>query len=105
MDCGIVSVAPLAPSLSPLALPMQLGKVYGKANATVKSPALKGWRLLLVQPLKTDGTPDEFPFLAIDYLGSRVGDTVMITTDGAAVREMMKSDQTPVRYAIIGIQD
>ncbi|MCA8984786.1 MAG: EutN/CcmL family microcompartment protein [Planctomycetaceae bacterium] len=84
---------------------MQVAKVCGKANATVKSPALKGWRMLLVQPFQVDGTPDEFPLLAIDHLGARVGDTVMITTDGAAVREMMNSDRTPVRYAIIGIQD
>jgi ethanolamine utilization protein EutN len=84
---------------------MQLAKVYGKANATVKSPALRGWRMLLVQPFKVDGSPDEFPLLAIDNLGAGVGDIVMLTTDGAAVREMMKNDSTPVRYAIIGIQD
>ncbi len=61
--------------------------------------------MLLVQPFKVDGSPDEFPVLAIDNLGAGTGDVVMITTDGAAVREMMRSDKTPVRYAIIGIQD
>lgn len=84
---------------------MQLAKVYGKATATVKHPDLTGWRMLLVQPFKVDGSPDEFPVLAIDNLGAGTGDVVMITTDGAAVREMMRSDKTPVRYAIIGIQD
>ncbi len=84
---------------------MQLARVHGKATATVKAPALKGWRLLLVQPLMVDGSPDGFPMLAIDNLGSSVGDTVLLTTDGAAVKDIMKSDASPVRYAIIGIED
>lgn len=84
---------------------MQLAKVYGRANATVKYAPLTGWRMLLVQPLKLDGSPDEFPILAIDRLGARPGDMVLVTTDGVAIRDMMKADNTPVRYAVIGIQD
>ncbi|TWT63943.1 EutN/CcmL family microcompartment protein [Rubinisphaera italica] len=84
---------------------MQLATVHGNATATVKYPAMTGWRMLVVQPLMVDGSPDGFPLLAIDNLGAGVGDTVMLTTDGAAVKEMMKSEASPVRYAIIGIQD
>lgn len=84
---------------------MQLAKVCGKATATVKSDALIGWRLLLVQPLMADGSADEFPQLAIDELGAGIGDKVMLTTDGASIREMMKTEKSPVRYAVIGIKD
>jgi len=85
---------------------MQLAKVCGKATATVKNDALSGWRLLVVQPLMADGkSADGFPQLAIDELGAGVGDTVMFTTDGAAIREMMKTPATPVRYAVLGIKD
>ncbi|MCA8986912.1 MAG: EutN/CcmL family microcompartment protein [Planctomycetaceae bacterium] len=84
---------------------MQLAQVHGTATATVKTPALRGWKLLIVQPLLADGTPDGYPMIAIDNLGSRVGDIVMLTTDGSAVRDIMNNDATPVRYAVVGIKD
>ncbi len=85
---------------------MQLAKVCGKATATVKNETLSGWRLLLVQPLMADGVnPDGFPQLAIDELGAGMGDLVMLTTDGASIREMMKTPAAPVRYAVLGIED
>ena len=84
---------------------MHLGRVIGCATATVKHPALECWRLLVVQPLSAGGGPDGEPFLAIDQFGSRRGDRVVLTSDGKSVREMMRSDQAPVRWAVIGIAD
>ena len=84
---------------------MQLAKVVGRATATVKHESLAGWRILLVQPLDAAGGADGDPQLAIDNLGSRLRDTVMLTTDGAAIRELLKQDNTPIRWAVIGIAD
>lgn len=84
---------------------MQLGRVVGRATSTVKHASLAGWRLLLVQPLDARGGADGEPQLAIDDLGSGSGDTVMLTTDGAAVRKMVGSDSTPARWAVIGVAD
>jgi ethanolamine utilization protein EutN len=84
---------------------MQLAKVVGRATATVKHETLAGWRLLLVQPLDASGKADGDPQLAIDNLGSRLADTVMLTTDGSAVREIVGKENTPIRWAIIGIAD
>lgn len=84
---------------------MQLAKVVGRATATVRHETLAGWRLLLVQPLDTKNKADGDPQLAIDNLGSRRGDTVMLTTDGAAVRDLVGKDNTPIRWAVIGIAD
>ncbi len=84
---------------------MQLAQVIGRATSTVKHPALNGWRMLLVQPLGRERTPDGEPLLAIDNLGAGRGDVVMMTSDGASVREMMGTDNTPVRWAILGIAD
>jgi ethanolamine utilization protein EutN len=84
---------------------MQLAHVVGRATATIKHRTMSGWRLLLVQPLDAAGGPDGDPQLAVDNLGSRQGDTVMLTTDGAAVRDIVKADNTPVRWAVIGITD
>ena len=84
---------------------MQLAKIIGRATSTVKHPSLAGWRMLVVQPLGSRGTADGEPLLAIDALGGGKGDLVMITSDGTSVREMMKTNNTPVRWAIIGIVD
>lgn len=84
---------------------MQLAHVIGHATATVKHPALAGWRMLVVQPLDAAGGPDGFPVIAIDDLGSRRGDQVIISSDGKAVREMMGTNTTPVRWAVIGVAD
>lgn len=85
---------------------MQLATVIGNATATVKHPSMEGWRLLIVQPWNIDGrTPDGDPLLAVDALGAGIGETVMITSDGAGTRAMMKSDTTPVRWSVLGIRD
>ena len=84
---------------------MQLGRVVGRATATVKHSTLAGWRLLVVQPLDAAGGADGEPQLAIDNLGSGQNDTVLLTTDGAAVRTMVGAENTPIRWAVIGIPD
>lgn len=84
---------------------MQLAKVVGRATATVKHETLAGRRLLLVQPLDARRGADGDPQLAIDEIGSRLGDLVMLTTDGAAVREIIGKNNTPIRWAVIGIAD
>lgn len=84
---------------------MQRAKVIGKTTATVKHPALVGWRMMIVQPLLADDGADGPPLIAVDELGARIGDNVMLTTDGSAVRDIMKTKTTPVRYAIIGLED
>jgi ethanolamine utilization protein EutN len=85
---------------------MQLGLVTGTATATVKHPSLEGWRLLVVQPLSADGrAPDGDPVLAIDHLGAARGQSVIISNDGKWTRELLKSETTPARWAVIGLPD
>lgn len=84
---------------------MQLARVIGHATSTVKHSSLDGWRLVVTQPLDAAGTADGVPLLAIDDVGCGLGDTVMLTSDGKAVRDLMKTNNSPVRWAIIGISD
>ncbi len=84
---------------------MNLAHVIGTATSTIKHPSLNGWRMLIVQPLRQDRRPDGDPVIAIDDLGSRVGSDVIITSDGAAVREMMNSKNSPVRWAVMALPD
>ncbi len=85
---------------------MQLGKVIGTATATVRHPTLLGWKLLVVQLLAADGkSADGEPVLAIDSQGAGGGDRVILTSDGKGTRELMKSNNTPVRWSVLGIKD
>lgn len=84
---------------------MQLARVVGRATATVKHRTLAGQTLLLVQPLDAAGGPDGDPQLAIDSLGSGQRDIVLLTTDSNAVRDLVKADDSPIRWAVIGIPD
>jgi len=84
---------------------MLTGRVIGRATATAKHPSLAGWRLLLVQTLDAKGNADGFPELVIDELGCGKGDTVLLTSDGAVVREMVGANNTPIRWATMGVID
>ncbi len=84
---------------------MQIGRVVGHAVSTVKHRSLTGWRLLLVQPLAVDGGPDGEPVLAVDHLGAAGASRVILTTDGAGVRELMGAKDSPVRWMVIGVCD
>ncbi len=84
---------------------MNLARVIGTTTATVKHSSLNGWRMLVVQPLLAEGGNDGDPLVAIDDLGSRVGDNVILTSDGNAVREAMGTNTTPVRWMVIALPD
>ena len=84
---------------------MQPAKVLGTTRATTKHDSLRGQRLLIVQPLGVDESADGPPLIAIDQLGASRGDTVMLTSDGAYARDLVKHDATPIRWYTLGILD
>jgi ethanolamine utilization protein EutN len=84
---------------------MLIGMVEGTAISTIKHRSMQGWRLLIVQPVSKDDEPDGDPLLAIDNLGAGRGEHVLISNDGRGTREMVGDNNTPVRWAVIGIVD
>ncbi len=84
---------------------MQLARIEGKAVSTIKHPSLKGWRLLIAQPLDLNRKPDSYPMLVIDSLGANAGDLVMLSTDGKGARKLVGDPASPARYTVIGIVD
>ena len=85
---------------------MQAGLVVGTATSTVKHASMSGCKLLVVQMFGVDGrTPDGEPVLAVDRIGAGAGDTVVLSSDGRTTRELLKSDTTPVRWIVIGLED
>jgi len=82
---------------------MQIARVIGHATATIKHASLESWRLLLVQPLDASSRPDGEPLLALDQLGARAGDTVVLTSDGKGARELVAAPNSPARWFVAGI--
>ena len=84
---------------------MQLGTVIGHATATIKHPSLSGWRMVIVQVLNSARQPEADPVLAVDKLGSGIGSTVILNSDGKGARELIGDNKSPVRWFVIGIVD
>lgn len=84
---------------------MQWALVKGRATSTVKHPSLDGQKLLICQFLGNERQPIGDPILALDHLGAGKGDTVLITSDGSGLREMLKNGNSPARWWTLGIVD
>lgn len=84
---------------------MQPATVLGSTRATVKHESFVGCRLVIVQPLGTEGSADGPPLIALDTIGSRRGDQVMICSDGSYARDACNHDNTPARWTVLGIID
>ncbi|MFQ3650074.1 MAG: EutN/CcmL family microcompartment protein [Gemmataceae bacterium] len=84
---------------------MQLGKVVGHATSTIKHSTLYGFRLMIVQPISSSEVADGEPILAIDTLGAGIGMKVLLTTDAVLVRELVGKNNSPIRFAVMGLLD
>lgn len=89
---------------------MFLAKVTGSVVATQKTPAMTGFKLLTVEPLRVDPADATRligigrTFVAVDALGAGLGETVLIV-QGSSARLMPETERLPVDAAIIGIVD
>lgn len=84
---------------------MLLARIQGRATATVQHPSIAGQRLLVGQQLGGDMRPTGDPQLMLDTLGAGPGDTVVISSDGKGLREMLGHANSPARWYTIGIVD
>lgn len=84
---------------------MKLGRVRGSVVATVKDPGMTGMRLLVVQPLTKDQTPDGDCVVAADAVNQAgPGDLVYFVASREAA-EAMEPRFVPVDHAVVGLVD
>jgi len=81
-----------------------LGKVIGSVWATRKYESIKGYKILLVQPLNSDNEKLGDPIMALDTVGSGPGETIFYITASEAVIPL-DVDMAPVDASIVGIVD
>ena len=84
---------------------MLLARVEGSLVATRKHESLNGWRLMICQPLDSEGNAEGTPIVAIDPYGAGMHQKVIISSDGIASRNAVDDQKSPVRMMISGIVD
>jgi ethanolamine utilization protein EutN len=83
---------------------MLIARVVGSAVSTVKTPELRGLKLLVVR----EATPEDElvgdPFVAADAVGAGEGELVLVAR-GSAARQTPETEGRPVDALIMGILD
>jgi len=89
---------------------MFVAKVTGSLVSTQKVEAMKGYKLLVVEPYRVDPAARKSlvttgrTFVAVDMLGAGVGDFVLLT-QGSSARMTPETKNMPIDAVIIGIID
>ena len=89
---------------------MFLAKVTGSLVSTQKIEAMKGCKLLVVEPYRVDPAERKSlvttgrTFVAVDMLGAGVGDFVLLT-QGSSARMTPETKNMPVDAVVVGIVD
>lgn len=83
---------------------MHLAKVIGTVWATQKVETLKGYRMLIVQPLTHELRERGGPLIAVDTVSAAPGQLVFIVLAREAAKALPEPFN-PVDAAIIGIVD
>ncbi|MEL6615799.1 MAG: EutN/CcmL family microcompartment protein [Bacteroidota bacterium] len=83
---------------------MRLGRVIGNVWATQKDASITGKRMLLVQPIRSDGTDRGRPTTALDTCDAGPGDRVMYVTSAEAALPFKPANRLTASDAtIVGI--
>ena len=83
---------------------MHLARVIGTVVASRQDPGLSGRTLLLIQPVRADGTPQGRPLVAVDSVGSGVSEQVFYVRGREASFPFLPAE-VPADAAIVGIVD
>jgi len=85
---------------------MHIAKVKSNVVATVKHPAYKGLKLLVVRAIHpVSGEEYGETLIAVDFVDAGEGDIVLLSQEGGSARRMLNDLTAPVRSFILGIID
>jgi len=84
---------------------MFLAEVVGTVVAPVQIPVLDGKSLLIVRPIKPDGSPTGKTRIAIDRAQAGVGDRVLVLDEGNGGRQILGDPKAPVKTIVVGVVD
>ncbi len=84
---------------------MVIGRVVGNIHATIKKSCYNGRKLLLVQPVAPDLSPQHDLIVAVDSVDAGEGDLVLVAQEGRAAADILGMKQVPVRSVVVGVID
>lgn len=84
---------------------MILGRVLGEMHGTIKHPFLVGRRMLVVEKIDQSGAPTGDYVIAVDTVGAGAGEQVVVLDEGNGARQILGSEDGPVRSVVVGIID
>jgi microcompartment protein CcmK/EutM len=79
---------------------MILGRVIGTIHGTIKHPFYNSRRLLVVE---REGSGDYL--IAVDAVGAGADERVIVLDEGNGARQVLESQDGPVRSVVVGIVD
>lgn len=85
---------------------MILSRVVGTVWSTERVASIKQSSLKLVAPCALDGVETHGPaILAVDLVGCRQGDQVLVVYEGSSTRFALQDKTTPCEAIVVGIVD
>jgi len=86
---------------------MFLADVIGTVvSRTEQIGALAGRTLLLVRPVRPDGSATGArPRIAVDRIGAGVGDRVLVIDEGNSGRQILGLPNAPIKTLVVGFVD
>ena len=85
---------------------MLLAKVTGNVVSTQKNSYLKGHKLLIIKRIDLEGNfMGKKDVIALDFVDSGIGDTVLVVQEGAAVKQILGHRKAPVHSVIVAVVD
>jgi microcompartment protein CcmK/EutM len=84
---------------------VKIAKVVGNLISTIKDKSFQGYKLMIVEYLNPDGTPDGKRQIAFDAAHAGIGDTVLINIDGGAANMFTDDKNLIADLTICGVLD
>jgi microcompartment protein CcmK/EutM len=84
---------------------VKIAKVVGNLISTIKDPSFHGYKLMIVEYLNPDGTPDGKRQIAFDAAHAGIGDIVLVNVDGGAANMFTGDKDLIADVTICGVLD
>ncbi|MDA3812439.1 MAG: EutN/CcmL family microcompartment protein [Spirochaetaceae bacterium] len=81
---------------------MMIGKVMGNVVCTVKNEHYDKEKILIVQPIDSDGNKSGKTLLAVDGVQAGPGDTVLVFDEGGSARIISRNPDAISMRTVIG---
>jgi microcompartment protein CcmK/EutM len=84
---------------------VKIAKVVGNLISTIKDKSFSGYKLMIVEYLHPDGTPDGKRQIAFDAAHAGAGDIVLVNVDGGAANMITGDGELIADNTICGVLD